>query len=331
MKIAIVGLGYWGKNLVRVLNSLKVLDSCFDLDENILNKYISDVSYRDVAFGTDWEIVLNNPDIKGVVVATPPSSHFNIAKKVLESGKHVFVEKPMTLDVEESKILVEIASRKKLILMVGHIFIYSNEILKLKEIITNPNFGNVSYIYTRRLNLGLVQRCGVVQDLAAHDISIINYLLDDTCKAVSVNALSHILENVDDVAFVNMKYSRTNANLHLSWLDPLKIRDTVVVGTNQMAVCDSGQKKIDVYNKRVEVDSSNESYAHHVMSYKYGDVISPYIVPSEPLTVELQAFIDSINNNTTPLASGEVGLEVVKTLAAMKKSMENNGSWVDVV
>lgn len=329
MKFAVVGGGYWGKNLIRCLNNLKMLQVVYDVNESTL------ASYKDIETGTDYTTCLQREDIDGVVIATPPVTHFDIASKCLEAGKHVFLEKPMTLSPDTSQRLVELAKQNKRVLMVGHIFLYSPEIIKLKEIVNSPEFGEIKYAYTQRLNLGKIQQCGVVLDLAPHDISILDYLFDDVCSEVKVVAKSHILPNIEDVAFISLKYTKgVLAHLHLSWLDPRKIRDTVVVGTKQMVVCDSITKRIDIYNNSVDLkqlDSmGNESYTDHLLSYTYGDIVSPFINASkEPMTTELVEFSRCIAEHDTPLASGELGLSVVKTITAVKEAMEQDG-WVKI-
>lgn len=329
-KIALVGLGYWGPNLLRNFNSLGVIKRAHDLDESKLNKFRSDPNYNNIIFSSDYTESLKDSDIKGIVIATPPKSHHKIAIDTLKAGKHVFIEKPMTLDVKESEEIVAIAKEKNLIVLVGHIFLYSPEILKLKEIISSEDFGDIQYLYTRRLNLGKIQDCGVTWDLAPHDISIFDYLLDKTCTSVQVTTQNHVIK-ANDVAFINMYYGGILCHMHLSWLDPLKVRQTVVVGSKQMVVCDSMSKKIKIYNNSVDIDKrsqvSNSSYANHLLSYNYGDVISPYIEGGEPMLDECKDFINCIEMGGTPVASGELGLSVVRTLDAMCKSERGGGKW----
>lgn len=331
MNICVIGLGYWGPNLLRVFNQLGVLKGGFDRDPSRIQKYESDATYNHVHFGMDWETCLGRDDIDGVVIATPPGSHFEIAMKSLAAGKNVFIEKPMTLCPLQAENICSLAEDKNLVVMVGHIFLYSSEIIKLKEIISSEDFGDVLYIYTKRLNLGQVQACGVINDLMAHDVSVVNYLLDRGCDSVSVHGASHIIKDVEDVAFVNMKYGNASAHLHLSWLDPNKVRETIVVGSKQMVVCDSINKKIDIYNKNVDISAMESSmsidYARHLLSYRYGDVVSPYISVYEPLMVECKEFVSCIEEKRQPLADGKLGLDVVKTLVAAKKSFENAGVW----
>lgn len=334
-KVAVVGLGYWGPNLLRTFNNLGALAAAFDLDSKKINKFAKDPAYKDIFFSTDWEKCLGRNDVSGIVVATPPNTHYRIAYNALLAGKHVFIEKPMTLDPAESEKLLGLAKTCKKIILVGHIFLYSPEIIKLKEIISKPTFGDVHYIYTQRLNLGKIQSpANVIQDLAPHDISIIDYLLDSKCKQVQTFAKSHVIDT-EDVAFINMEYENgVICNLHLSWLDPFKVRNIVVVGTKQMVACDSGEMKIELYNKRVDIekrqDISNKSYADHLMNYKYGDITIPYIQSYEPMAAECKDFLDCIDKNKEPLSSGHLGLSVVKALDAMQKSLEENGKWVTI-
>jgi len=336
MNLVLVGLGYWGPNLLRTFNNLGVLYGACDRDTERTLKFRADPLYKELKFNNDWRTFLKNDEVDGFIIATPPNTHYEIAKEVIAVNKHVFVEKPMTLDVAEAKDLVKAALSKNIVVMVGHIFLYSPEIIKLKEIIQSPDFGDIYYVYTQRLNLGKIQSpANVIEDLAPHDISILNYILGAKCVEVLATADSHVLKDIVDVAFVNMKFDNgAAAHLHLSWLDPLKVRNTVVVGSKQMVVCDSGTKKIDIYNMGVDIDKrkdiSNTSYAQHLLSYRYGDVISPYIESGEPMMAEAKEFVRCIEEGDTPLASGRLGLDVVLTLAAMQRSLKRGQVWEKV-
>jgi predicted dehydrogenase len=335
MKLSVIGLGYWGPNLLRNANNLGVLHSAVDLDEEKLLKFVNDPIYKEVIFSTDYKDILEDKNVDGVIISTPPNTHYKIAIDALNSGKNVFLEKPMTLDVQEAKEILILADKLGLVLSVGHIFLYSPEIIKLKEIINSPDFGKIHYAYIQRLNLGKIQSpANVIEDLSPHDISIIDYLFDSECESVSAFGTNHVIDT-EDVAFINMKYKNgTTAHLHLSWLDPLKIRKTVVVGSKQMVVCESGEKKIEIYNMGIDVkersETSNLSYADHLMSYRYGDIVVPYIKNKEPMRDELLDFINSIKNNTQPIASGHIGFNVVKVLSAMQTSLKNSGAWIEV-
>jgi predicted dehydrogenase len=332
MNLALVGLGYWGPNLLRTFNNLGVLRVAYDLDPAKVEKFEKDPVYRNIVFDTDWERCLQGDSIDGVIIATPPNTHHAIAMKALNAGKHVFIEKPMTLDVDQAEEIVALAGEKGLVILVGHIFLYSPEILKLKELVKSDDFGDIQYVYTKRLNLGKIQSpANVVEDLAPHDISILNFLLDADCTEVQVTAKAHVLET-EDVAFINMKYGDVLCNLHLSWLDPLKVRDTVVVGTKQMVVCDSMNKRIRLYNKGVEleeVEKGMETYAGHLLSYRYGDEYIPYIPTTEPMKLECEDFIKTIQDVFhKPAADGQIGLSVVKVLRGLQSSLSAGGVWV---
>jgi predicted dehydrogenase len=333
IKLSQIGLGKWGPNLLRNFNNIGVLKSAYDLDEKQLDKFKKDAAYRDIKFGTDYTEALQDEEIKGIIIATPPITHYKIAMATLKAGKHLFIEKPMTLNVKEAEEIVALAKEKNLVVMVGHIFLYSSEIIKLKELISSEDFGKIHYIYTQRLNLGKIQDCGVGYDLAPHDISILDYLLDKTCTRIQTTAKAHII-GAEDVAFINMYYGDILCHLHLSWLDPLKLRNTVVVGSKQMAVCDSQNKTIELYNKGVDVemmeDKMSESYSNYLMTYRYGDILIPHIDSGEPMLTECKEFIRCIKENTKPLASGELGLGVVRTLEAMQKSLKEGGEWVNI-
>lgn len=334
MKVAIVGLGYWGPNLARNLNQLGVLSMAFDIKDEVLEKFRSDVVYNNVKFSKHWEIMLDKTDVEGVVISTPPDTHYDIAKTCLANGKHVFIEKPMTLDVKDAEELVKLAKEVDRIIMVGHTFLYSPDIRKTKELVESVEFGDIYYMYTKRLNLGKIQRpANVIEDLAPHDISIFNYITGKKCIAVQSFGSSYILGDSEDISFINLKYENgIIANLHLSWLDPLKIRETVVVGSHQMIYCDSGDKEIHVYNKGVDVqkrlDEMEKSYATHLLNYRYGDEIVPYFDSYEPLRKEMEEFISCIKSGDQPLSNGDCGVEVVKTLSAAQKSLKEGGTWI---
>ena len=328
--VCVIGGGYWGKNLIRTFNKTGKLKAVYDINDEVLIKYKNNSAFNNVEFDDDYMKCLKRWDINGVVIATPPSTHYDIAKRCLESDKHVFIEKPMTLDNESSKKLVSLAKERDKIIMVGHIFLYSPEIIKLKEIVSSEEFGEIRYAYTQRLNLGKIQECGVIMDLAPHDVSIMDYLFDDVCDSVKVTGASNVMENVEDIAFVTMRYKKGRlAHLHLSWLDPLKVRNTVVVGTKQMVICDSGAKKIDIYNTSVDFEEglTNKTYAAHLLSYTYGDVVSPFIKNIEPMREEAMEFLRCMDVGESPLSDGNLGLSVVRTVTAMKTSLKENGQW----
>jgi len=320
-RILLVGLGYWGPNLLRNFYNLGTLVAACDISESNIEKFR--YSYN-IPFDTDWEaVVKDNKTIDAVAIATPPSTHCDIALKALNMGKHVFIEKPMTITVKESEKIIKKAKAKDKIVMVGHTFLYTPEVRKIKEIIQSGDLGDIQYIHASRLNLGKFQKSNVVMDLAPHDISIFNYLLDSKVESVQTKGYSFIDKEVIEVAFMTMMYeSGTMCNLHLSWLDPLKKRTTTIVGTKQMLVYDMlAEEKIKVYDKGVDRDDIG-SYGEYLLTYRHGDIWSPHTKVWEPLNLECKHFSDCIENNETPLTDGKNGLEVVKVLSAALESLE---------
>ncbi len=328
MKAALVGLGYWGPNLLRVLNKLGVLSAAFDLDYGKVKPFQSDPVYRGIYFDTDWRNCLGRKDVDSVFIATPPSSHYDIAKAALYAHKNVFIEKPMTLDVGEAKKIFELAENFKKVLMIGHIFLYVPEVIKIKEVIDSGELGDIVYIHASRLNLGKFQKSNVISDLAPHDISIFNYLLDDEVKRVHTNGYGFINKDIVEVAKITFEYKKgAVADLHLSWLDPRKKRVTTIVGTKKMLVYNMlAEEKIKVYDKGVDALDTSE-YGAYLLAYRHGNVYSPFIESWEPLQKECEHFIECVNMKKPPLTDGKNGVEVVKILKAALESLET-GEWV---
>jgi len=325
MKLALVGLGYWGPNLLRNFNKYKVLAAAFDLNEDNLKKYALDSAYRCIFFDIDWEKCLGRDDVDGVVIATPPNTHYELAMTTLEANKDVFIEKPMTLCVKEAEDIIALAAKNNRVVMVGHTFLYTPEVRKIKEIIDDGVLGDIQYIHASRLNLGKFQKANVVADLAPHDISIFNYLIKGELKRVFAKGYSFINPKIVEVAFVVFEYScGAVCHLHLSWLDPKKSRTTTIVGTKKMLVYDMlAEEKIKIYDKGVDLDSNaNEGYGEYLLSYRHGDIWSPSTEIWEPLYLECGHFIDCVENRKQPLTDGQNGLEVVKGLVAALDSLE---------
>jgi predicted dehydrogenase len=326
MNVALVGLGYWGPNLLRVLNKLGVIYSAHDLDIAKVNKFASDPSYRHVRFSSDMLDYIE--DIDAVFIATPPKTHFEIAKVFLQAGKHVFIEKPITTEVWQAEELITLAENKNRVLMVGHVFLYVAEVLKLKEIIDSGEIGDLLYIHASRLNLGQFQKSNVISDLAPHDISIFNFLVDSSVTRVFANGYGFINKNVVEVAKITFEYeSSVVCDLHLSWLDPRKKRTTTVVGSKKMVVYDMmSDEKIKVYDKGVDIVDT-ASHDAYLLAYRHGDIYSPQTEIYEPLEKECRHFIDCVSNCGQPITSGTSGLSVVSILNGALRSL-NTGEWV---
>lgn len=334
MKLAVIGCGYWGPNLVRnFIQSNKVEGMvCCDIDQKRLERMKS--LYPSVEVVTDYKDLLEREDIDAVAIATPVRTHFPIAKDFLLHGKHVLVEKPFTHSYETSYELIKLAEEKKLILMVDHTFEYTAAVNKIKTIIENGELGKILYISCIRVNLGLFQPdINVVWDLAPHDISTILYITGEFPSSVNCQGKAHFHENIEDVATTTLNFKNgIIAFIHSSWLDPNKIRRTTIVGTRRMLVYDDiePQEKIKIYDKGVEVPPYYDTYADFHFSYRYGDIHSPRIEDYEPLKKECEHFIECIRRRIPPLTDGYSGLRVVSILEAASKSLKLSGRAVPV-
>jgi predicted dehydrogenase len=332
--LAVVGCGYWGPNLIRNFHSLpdcRVKLVC-DSDPKRL-VHMKEV-YPSVETTQDFEKIIGDKEVDTVVVATPVHLHYEMARKSLQAGKHTFVEKPMTQTSEQANVLVQLAARKGLTLMVGHTFIYSAPVRRIKEIIKARDIGEVQYISSRRLNLGLFQKdINVAWDLAPHDISIILYLLGKAPISVNCQGKAHIHKDIEDVTNMTLDFEGGGfATIHSSWLDPNKVREMIIVGSKRMIVYDDNEplEKIKIYDKRVETPPHYDTFAEFHYSYHYGDMYAPYIKQVEPLKVECQHFLDCIRTGKKPESSGLDGLRVIQILEASSLSLKNGGGRVEI-
>ncbi len=330
--VSVIGCGYWGPNLIRNLSSLpdcRVKSVC-DLDDaslqRVKNLYPNVITTRDLAD------VVEDPEVDAVAIATPVRSHFPLASSCLEHGKHVFIEKPMAASVAECQGLVDLAARQGLTLMVGHTFLYSGPIRRIKEIVDAGELGEVLYVSSRRLNLGLFQRdINVAWDLAPHDISIILYVLGQRPASVGCQGSAHIVDGIEDVSNITMNFdSGVFAMIQSSWLDPNKVRETTFVGTRKMLVYDDIEpnEKIKIYDKRVEAPPHYDTFAEFQYSYHYGDMYAPFVRQVEPLRLECQHFIECMQTGATPLTDGHNGMDVVRVLEAANTSLCDGGGVV---
>jgi len=334
ISVAVVGCGYWGPNLVRNFRSLPgchVKKVC-DMDSGRLEHMKG--LYPGVEATKEIDDVINDNEIDAVAIATPVRFHFEMSKKSLEAGKHTFVEKPMAMSVAESLKLNELAERQKLTLMVGHTFIYSPPVRKIREIIRSGDLGDILYISSRRLNLGLFQKdINVAWDLAPHDISIILYVLDQIPVSVNCQGKAHITKGIEDVTNMTLNLSGGGfSTIQSSWLDPNKVREMTFVGSKKMLVYDDLEpiEKIKIYDKRVEIPPHYDTFAEFHYSYHYGDMYSPYLKQSEPLKMECQHFLDCIKTGEKSESSGTEGLRVVQVLEAASESLRNEGGEIGI-
>jgi predicted dehydrogenase len=332
IKLGVVGCGYWGPNLIRNFRSLQdcSLKMMCDLSEDRL-KHLGSL-YPDVKGETDFNHMLNGAGLDAVVIATSVRLHFPMAKAALLAGKHTFIEKPMAASSEQCEELIEIARAKGLILMVGHTFLYSPAVTKIKEIVDMGDLGDIRYISARRLNLGLFQKdINVAWDLAPHDISIILHVMGETPVTVNCRGSAHVTPGIEDVTSMTLTFGTDkSAIIHSSWLDPRKIREMTIVGSKRMIVYDdvAQLEKIRIFDVRVERPPHYDTFAEFHYAYHYGDVYVPYIKQEEPLKTECQHFLDCIRENKAPLSNGAQGLEMVRILEASSLSLKQHGSAV---
>ncbi len=328
VRVGVIGTGYWGPNLLRNLHYLpdsEVVAVADKRDERL--DHVRSL-YSSLETTNDYQDFFDM-GIQAVVIATPPATHYNIAMDCLKHGLHTFIEKPLTLDSAHGQELVDYAEANNLVLMVGHTFEYNSAVRKVKEIIDSGDIGDILYIDSVRVNLGLFQRdLDVVWDLAPHDLSILNYLIGQDPISIRADGGANIFPGKTDVAYLHIDYpDNILAHVHVSWLDPSKVRRTTIVGSKKMLVYDDLEnlEKIKIYDKGVEALPYTDSYGDFQCSYRYGDVTAPYIHFTEPLRIECQHFIDCINNGTTPLSDGWSGLRVVRLLEAAERSLESHG------
>ncbi|MGP8237146.1 MAG: Gfo/Idh/MocA family protein [Limisphaerales bacterium] len=334
IKVGVVGCGYWGPNLVRNFRSLPDcrLRMMCDISKDRLQHLTS--LYPDVEGEADYDHMLNGVGLDAVVIATAVKFHYPMAKAALLAGKHAFIEKPMASSVEQCAELVEIAKKNGLVLMIGHTFLYSPAVRKIKEIVDRGDLGEIRYICARRLNLGLFQKdINVAWDLAPHDISIVLYLLEDYPISVNCRGSAHVTPGIEDVTSMSLTFHKDrSAIIHSSWLDPRKVREMTIVGSKRMIVYDDValQEKIRVFDARVERPPHYDTFAEFHYAYHYGDTYSPYIKQQEPLKTECQHFLDCIQQGKEPLTNGEQGLELVRILEASSQSLQLGGGQVSL-
>ena len=332
VQIGVIGYGYWGPNIVRnfsAIDGAKVVMVCDQRSEALgsLKK-----AFPDIETTTSPEIILKSPRIDIIAIVTPVSTHFELAKKALINGKHVFVEKPFTDSSAQAKELIDLAEQKGLKIMVDHTFLFTGAVRKIKETIDNGVLGNIFYYDSTRVNLGLFQHdVNVVWDLAPHDFSIMDYLLKESPEALTANGIAHV-NDMEDMAYITIYFpSKLIAHFNVNWLSPVKVRSTLIGGEKKMLSWNdvNVDEKIKIYDKGVNVEN-RESVYKLLVSYRSGDMYAPRIDNTEALKLECQYFIDCINSGETPINDGEAGFRVVKLLEACKESLKHRGKLIDL-
>lgn len=337
LRLAIIGAGHWGPNLIRNFydDSRVELVAICDADKARASSVAA--KYKNLQTTTQMREIATNPNVDAVAICTPTVTHYEIAKLCLENGKHLFIEKPMATTSSECESLIDLARLKQRKLMVGHVFLFNPAVQYVKRLIENEELGELIYIYGKRVNLGPVRKdVNALWDLAPHDIAIFNYWLGDSPLTAHTTGIEHLNPPLHDVVFTSLKYPKNvMASLHVSWLDPRKIRQITLVGSKKMVVFDDLDPvgPIHIYDKRI-THRADQPVTDSIQAFKAvvqeGDLVIPKIPIGEPLKNECKAFVDYILENKTPISTGENGLEVVRVLEAATRSLESRGIEVSV-
>src|SRR4051812_24572997 len=334
INVGVIGCGYWGPNLLRNFaeNESAQLRWICDLDEQRLASMSR--RYPMAQTTTDYRVVVNDPAVDAVAVVTPVATHYAIAKELLRAGKHVLLEKPLAATVQEAEELCELAEQNQRRLMVDHTFVYTGAVRKMKEIVDSGELGDLLYFDSVRINLGLFQRdINVLWDLAPHDLSIMDYLIERQPHAISALGSSHIERGIENIAYLVMLFpDEFIAHFHFNWLAPVKIRRTMIAGSSKMILYDDIEptEKVRVYDKGVTANRVGDREADYqtLVSYRTGDVWAPKLDATEALRYVVAEFLDSIRLGRAPLTDGHAGLRVVRLLEAAQQSMKNGGQAV---
>jgi predicted dehydrogenase len=332
--VGVIGYGYWGPNLVRNLAEApgsQVL-AVSELQPQRLAQ--AKARYPAIETSTDYRDMLANARIDAIAIATPVSTHFDLSMQALRAGKHVLVEKPLAATSEQAMRLIEEAQQRNRVLMVDHTFIYTGAVRKIRELVTGHQLGDLYYYDSVRVNLGLFQHdVNVIWDLAVHDLSIMGYVLPSQPRAVSATGMSHVPGEPENIAYLTLFFDGCLiAHIHVNWLAPVKVRRTLIGGSQKMIVYDDLEpsEKVKVYDKGITVNSSDESVYQMLIGYRAGDMWAPQLELTEALRVEAQHFIRCIEQGEHPITDGEAGLRVVRILEAATRSMTERGRLVEL-
>jgi predicted dehydrogenase len=332
INIGVLGYGYWGPNVVRNLHSL---DGCHvaavcDRSPAALKRVRQ--AYPDIAVTTEPSELLTSPKIDAIAVVTPVWTHFELAKAALENGKHVFVEKPFTATTQQAEELIDLGIRNNLTIMVDHTFLFSGAVRKIRQLVDEGVLGSLYYYDSTRVNLGLFQHdVSVIWDLAPHDLSIMDFLIQEKPEAVIATGESH-LNHVTDVAFITIYFpGNTIAHVNVNWLSPVKVRTTLIGGQKKMLVWNDLEpdEKIKVYDKGAQISNGDSRY-ELLVSYRSGDMWAPRVEQAEALKVELNYFLECVSKGDTPLNDGMAGARVVRILEAADQSLKARGRAVEL-
>lgn len=332
--VGVIGYGYWGPNLVR--NFWEIPGARVAVVSDLRPQRLAEVQrrYPGVKTTGDAGELINDPSVDAVVVATPVATHFSLAMGALRAGKHVLVEKPIAASAEQAQRLIEEADARGKVLMVDHTFLYTGAVRKIRDLVHRPEFGEVYYYDSVRVNLGLFQHdVNVLWDLAVHDLSILDHVLPARPRAVSATGMRHVLGQPENIAYLTLFFDgRLIAHLHVNWLAPVKVRRTLIGGSKQMIVYDDLEpsEKIKVYDKGVMLNESSAGVYQLLVGYRAGDMFAPQVDTTEALRTELAHFVECIQMGHRPLSDGASGLRIVRVLEAAARSVADRGRLVDI-
>jgi predicted dehydrogenase len=333
LTLAVVGVGYWGPNLIRNLHELPVVEKIIACDLRPVRLQAISRRFPAVIAMTSYEEVLLDQSVDAVVIATPISTHHSLAAAAIRAGKHVLVEKPLAASSAEALSLIALAEQLGLVLMPGHTFLYSPPVIMIRALIESGDLGDIYFISTSRVNLGLHQPdVSVAWDLGPHDFSILRHLLDETPARVSALARGCIIPGIHDVAFVDLEYaSGIVGHVELSWLAPSKLRRTTIVGSRKMIVYDdTSSEPVRVFDSGAALRDPT-TFGEFTLTYRTGDILSPHVEVAEPMYRELEDFCAAIVTGSTPKSSAMLGLDVVRTIEAVDASLARGGMRVEVI
>ncbi len=326
--LAVVGVGGWGKNLARNYFQIPECELRYICDKDTSKLEQLQTQLPGTGACTRFEDILEDSEVQALVIATPAPSHFMLCKAALEAGKDIYVEKPFVLNVDEAEVLIKLAEQNSRILMVGHLLEYHPIITRLKQMVDADELGNIYYIYNQRVNLGTVRSDeNALWNFAPHDISTILYLLGKEPTDVAARGQSYLQEGIEDVVFLTLNFNdKSMAHIHVSWLDPHKVRKITIVGSKKMAVFDDleGNEKLRIYDKGAANSSDYDTFAEYI-SLRFGDITIPYVKVGEPLRLECEHFLECVRERRQPVSDGYDGLRVTKVLDAAERSLKNNG------
>jgi predicted dehydrogenase len=330
LRFGVIGYGYWGPNIVRNLRSLEGCQVVGICDQNPAAIKRIQSANPGISVYSDHNELVNSPNVDAIAVITPVWTHFELTKAALENGKHVFVEKPFTSNVAQAEELINLAEQKNLKIMVDHTFLFTGAVRKIRSLIHEGVLGKLYYYDSTRVNLGLFQHdCNVVWDLAPHDLSIMNDLIDEDAEAISATGQMH-LNGHEDIAFITAYFpGKMIGHINVNWLSPVKVRTTLIGGEKKMLVWNDleADEKLRIYDKGVDVKSQEGVY-NLLVSYRSGDMWAPQVEQVEALRLELGYFAECIEKNETPFNNGHAGLKVVRMLEATTESLAKRGALV---